>query len=388
MSTPESKPSGNSAPARVVIAGGGVAALEGVLALNELAGARLRTTVIAPNPEFRYRPMSVREPFAYAPALRFPVAQVVEDAGAELLVDSFAWVDRSARVVHTEGGAHVEYDALLLALGARAQPRYRQVVTVDDARIDDVLHGLIQDVEGGYVRRLAFVVPERMGWPLPIYELALMTAKRAYDMGVQIQITVVTPEETPLGVFGAGASEAVSHRLHERGVGVVTSAEAEILDGRHVTIGAGKERLEADRIVALPQLFGPSVRGLPAASHGFIPIDRYCRVVAAEGVYAAGDATDYPIKHGGLAAQQADTAAAGIAAAAGAPVQPSPFDPEIRGMLLTGGEPLYLSAHVTGGHGFSSTISESPSWSPPTKISARYLAPYLTERGVGGAATP
>src|SRR5947209_19631373 len=123
MSTAESKASGNSAPARVVIAGGGVAALEGVLALNELAGARLRTTVIAPNAEFRYRPMSVREPFAYAPALRFPVAQVVEDAGAELLVDSFAWVDRSARVVHTEGGAHVEYDALLLALGARAQPR-------------------------------------------------------------------------------------------------------------------------------------------------------------------------------------------------------------------------------------------------------------------------
>jgi hypothetical protein len=49
-------------------------------------------------------------------------------------------------------------------------------------------------------------------------------------------------------------------------------------------------------------------------------------------------------------------------------------------MLLGGEKPLYLSAHVTGGHGSSSEVSESPIWSPPAKIAAKYLAPYLDSR--------
>jgi NADH dehydrogenase FAD-containing subunit len=97
-------------------------------------------------------------------------------------------------------------------------------------------------------------------------------------------------------------------------------------------------------------------------------------------VFAAGDATDFAIKHGGIAAQQADTAATAIAALAGAPVDPKPFHPEIHGILLGADKPLYLSAHVTGSLGSSSQISEEPSWSPPTKVVAKYLAPYLESR--------
>jgi sulfide:quinone oxidoreductase len=96
-------------------------------------------------------------------------------------------------------------------------------------------------------------------------------------------------------------------------------------------------------------------------------------------VYAAGDATDFAIKHGGIAAQQADVAAQAIAALAGVAPEPAPFHPVIHGMLLTGGKPLYLSAHVTGGHGSSSQLAETATWSPPAKIAAKYLAPYLQE---------
>jgi hypothetical protein len=46
-------------------------------------------------------------------------------------------------------------------------------------------------------------------------------------------------------------------------------------------------------------------------------------------------------------------------------------------MLLTGREPRYLSARITGGQGFSSEITTEPTWSPPRKIVARYLSPYL-----------
>ena len=136
-----------------------------------------------------------------------------------------------------------------------------------------------------------------------------------------------------------------------------------------------------ERIVALPELFGPSTPGVPKGSPGgFIPIDSHCRVRGLQRVWAAGDATDFPVKHGGLAAQQAETAARAIAALAGAPVQPKPFHPIIRAVLLSLDKPKYLSAHITGGHGSGSEISDTPSWSPGSKIDAKYLAPFLEQR--------
>jgi len=84
------------------------------------------------------------------------------------------------------------------------------------------------------------------------------------------------------------------------------------------------------------------------------------------------------VKHGGISAQQADVVAANIASLAGAPMEATRFTPEIHGILLTGAKPRYLSARITGGMGFSSEISDTPSWSPPNKIDAKYLAPYLS----------
>ena len=46
-----------------------------------------------------------------------------------------------------------------------------------------------------------------------------------------------------------------------------------------------------------------------------------------ECIYAAGDATDFPIKQGGIGSQQADVAAQSIAALAGASVTPERFNP-------------------------------------------------------------
>jgi sulfide:quinone oxidoreductase len=139
----------------------------------------------------------------------------------------------------------------------------------------------------------------------------------------------------------------------------------------------GERRVRADRAIALPELDGPAVRGIPLGDHGFIRVDPFGRVLDVEDIYAAGDATDFPIKHGGIAAQQADAVAQSIAAAAGAPVTPERFHPVISGLLLTDRDPMYLSARLTGGGSFSSRISEQPTWSPVEKIAARYLAPYL-----------
>jgi sulfide:quinone oxidoreductase len=370
----------NSGQLKVVIAGGGVAAVEAALALRDLANSAIDLVLLAPNTELVYRPMTVQEPFAYARAQRYQLQPIARDVSAELVPDALARVEADRRIVHAAGGAALPYDALILALGGRIEARYRQALTIDDRRMDETFHGLIQDIEGGYVKRLAFVVPPRMAWPLPIYELALMAAARAYDMNVHISATVITPEEAPLAVFGQQASTAISGLLHLAGITTVTSAYAEIPATGHVVVHPGDRRLQFDRIVALPELFGPAVPGVPATEHGFIPVDLHCKVQGVEGVYAAGDATDFAVKHGGIAAQQADVAAEAIAQVAGISLEPKRFDPVIHGMLLTGGRPKYLTAHITGGHGLSSSVSDAPIWSPGTKIAARYLAPYLQQK--------
>jgi sulfide:quinone oxidoreductase len=370
-----------SSPFRVLIVGGGVAGLEAALALRELAGGLVATTLLAPADDFVYRPMRVREPFGYNEARRYPLDDICRDIGVELVRDAFELLEPEGRVVHTRAGETLEYDALLLAPGATLRPGFTHALTLDDSRLDEQLHGLIQDVEGGYVHKLAFISPTPMPWPLPLYELALMTARRAYDMNVDLSITLATPEDAPLAVFGSNASVAVEKLLVDNGILFIGSAHCETPAQGRVSITPGSRNLMVDRIIALPQLFGPALPGVPLHAHdGFVPIDRYCKVVGIERVYAAGDATDFPVKFGGIASQQADTAAAAIAALAGAAIEPTPFTPELHGALLGGPKPLYLSAHITGGHGTSSEASEALTSAPPAKIVAKHLAPYLESR--------
>ena len=93
-------------------------------------------------------------------------------------------------------------------------------------------------------------------------------------------------------------------------------------------------------------------------------------------MYAAGDATWYPIKQGGLAAQQADVVATAIAAATGESVRATPFHPVLRGILVGGDKPV----HMRGGDGSEPAAGVDPLWWPPGKVAGRYLTPYLAAR--------
>jgi sulfide:quinone oxidoreductase len=365
-------------PFRVIIAGGGVAGLEAMMALRASAGDRVSIELLSDTDEFLYRPLAVRSPFAVGPAQSYPLSTVAADFDATVIRDGFSWVDPERRVVGTESGEELAYDALLLALGARAFPAFDHVITVDARLMDQSLHGLVQDIEQGYVRRVAFIAPPGPSWPLPLYELALMTAQRAYDMCVEVDLCIVTPEDAPLAIFGQGASNAVSALLDEAGI-VVHPSSYPTVDAAGLTVHPGARAFEVERMVALPKLVGPAVRGLLSDHEGFISVTPYAQVRGVPGVFAAGDCTDFAVKHGGIAAQQADVAAVSISALAGADVTPRPFHPIIRGTLLTGAQPRYMTAQVTGGAGFSSTMSLECPWSPPSKIVAEHLAPYLAQ---------
>lgn len=365
-------------PLDVLIAGGGVAALETMMALHALAGDRVSITLLAPEQHFHYRPMAVAEPFTIAHARRIELARLAEDFDAEVVTGALAAVEADEHRIVTRAGSRIGYDVLVIASGTRIRPSLDGAVTIDDRNLGGALRGLVQDVEEGYVEEIAFVAPPQAGWLLPLYELALMTAHRAYDMSIDVKIAIVTPEGAPLGMFGAGISDELTRLLRRAGIVFHGSSCAELAHGE-LTLRPSGARMRPGRVVALPYLEGPQLSGIACDPHGFIPVGERGEVNGVADVYAAGDATWYPIKHGGIAAQQADIVAATIAAHAGAGRLPEGLRPVVRGMLLTGRETVYMEAELVGDGEFRSSVSDVCSWDPPTKIAARHLGSYLAD---------
>ena len=362
----------DSPRARVVIAGGGVAALETALALRDLAGERVSITLVAPRPVFTSRAMDVARVFHRGHPRRVELAELAD----ELVCDRVAEVYPDARRLRCASGAVLDYDHLVLAVGANARPAWSRGITFGEDPAEEALHCLLEEIERGYVTDVAFVVPSGPVWPLPLYELAIMSARHAWSMGMErVRFTLVTPEDRPLGVFGRAPSEAVGALLESCGIEFVGSTYASV-GRRSVVLDPADRQLSGVRVVSLPVLDGPDLPGVPADPSGFMLTDPHGRVPGLAGVYAAGDGATFPIKQGGLATQQADAVAESIAAAVGAPVAPEPFRPVLRAMLHTGGDTRYLLHCIAGGNGEGS-IARHELWSPPAKLAGRYLAPYL-----------
>jgi sulfide:quinone oxidoreductase len=371
-----------SAPFRVLIAGGGVAGLEALLALRDLAGDLVEPTLLSSQAEFVYRPMAIAEPFGRGRADRELLADIVPGIGAELIHGELAEVDGDRRTAITGAGERLSYDALLVAVGARSEPAFARTLTWTPDTDAELFGGLLRDLEEGYTKRVAFVVPPGVAWALPAYELALMTAWQAWGMGQDdVEVTVYTPEDAPLGLFGSQATAALRLDLEEAGVRAETGvyvAEDPNTPGRLV-LHPGERPLDAERVVALPRAVGPGLPGLPSDARGFVLTDLHGKVPDVEGVWAAGDAIAFPVKQGGLASQQADAAAESIAAAAGAELDPRPFRPVLRGMMLTGRGKQWMRHEPAGGAGEGTAVRRALWW-PPTKIAGRYLSPYLAAR--------
>jgi sulfide:quinone oxidoreductase len=365
---------------RVLIAGGGVAGLETLLALRSLAGDLVDLELLAPEPEFWYRPLAVAEPFDVGRAHHFELAEIAESAAARFTLGQLASVEADANLARTGHGAEINYDALVIACGALPRPALAGALTFRGPADSDAFRHLLAEADSGSIRSIAFAIPAPVGWPLPLYELALLTATHLAERRKEVELALVTPEAAPLSLFGQAASDAVYAMLREHGIRLHTGSHpARYEAGRLELVPAAT--LLTQRVVALPRLEGPQMLGIPQDADGFIATDLSGRVPGFTNVYAAGDITQFPIKQGGIAAQQADAVAEAIAAQAGAPVQPHAFKPVLRGLLLTGGEPRYLRSKPHGGHGDTSTVTSEPLWWPPSKIVGRYLAPFLARYG-------
>ena len=311
----------------VVIAGGGVAALEAALTLRAVADGRLSVELVAPEPHFWYRPVAVAEPFGLGEVRRFELSHLASDAGATFTPGALTSVDVARRIAYLSNGATAGFDALLVACGADPTPAVPGALTFRGPADTELVKHTLAEIESGAVRRVVFVVPAGAVWSLPAYELALMTAAWLEVRGIEgVELALVSPESAPLHLFGREASDAVQQLLEQHGVATHMGAFAAEWR-RNELLLAGGGIVPCDRVVALPRLQGRRIAGIPQTFEGFVPVDDHGRVTGIASVYAAGDVTTFPVKQGGIAAQQAEAAAEAIAADAGLGVEASSVPP-------------------------------------------------------------
>ena len=227
----------------------------------------------------------------------------------------------------------------------------------------------------GSARRLAFVLPPTPTRHLPLYELALETRNFLSDRGSRrSRHHDRHARELAPRAFGAGAGDELGQLLVERDIQLITSGEVTSYVSGELFLSDQRSVLGGPRCCH-GKLEGLRVPGIPCDADGFVPVDGHCRVVGVDDVYAAGDMTSFPFRHGGIATQQADAAAEVIASSIGIPIEPRPFQPVLRSQLLTGMFPRFLRLDANGAR---HTMSTEAPWWPSAKIVGRYLTPFLT----------
>ncbi len=370
---------------RVVIAGGGVAGLEALVALRTLAGSRVDVTLISPCEEFALRADAVATAFGRRAPAQHHVARIAEAHGATYLHDALHVVHREYDLALTQVGRELRYDSLLVAVGGNPHPHpaLHDALTFCGMRDVPAMAQLLGDVDAGRATSVLFVVPPSASWTLPLYELALLCAEHALERSVPCDVTIATHEAEPLGPLGHDAGVAIERSLAERGIDLRRRLTIGRLEGGRLLDLRGNVLAQADRVVALPLLAGPRVRGLPHDRDGFIPVDEQSAIRGVRGAFAAGDATTIPYKQGGLAAQQGDIAARAIARAAGADVAVGALHPMLRAHLAAGSSPTWFSAPASATDATPAVAGDAPLWWPPTKVAMPYLAGYLQRSEAG-----
>ena len=281
---------------KVLVAGGGVAGLEAILALQAIAPGRFDVELVTPQRHVTSRSLCTGPPFLRATANRAKLAAITAEHGVRLTRDALDLVQPDVHEVLTQGGTRRAYDVLVLALGTKPAR------SVQGALAFRGLQDLVAVTSAlDTVTSVAYIASSTSMWTAPLYEVAVQTAAWATHRGKALDVLVVTAEHV---------GESRSARLAEAGVSVEGEAVVDRFSGGHLELADGR-RVEVGLAVALPHLAGPIVRGMPSRSRdGFTVVDATGQVAGVADIYAVGDMTGGR----GLAFEQARTAAGAIAA--------------------------------------------------------------------------
>jgi sulfide:quinone oxidoreductase len=228
----------------------------------------------------------------------------------EFIQDPAVKIDFNARSVATKSGRTLDYDYLVIATGAVADPSKIPGLAEgamnfhtggkDSQRIWESL----QDFKGGTVVVAIAGTPHKC--PPSPNEAAFMLDDFFHKRGIRdrVKIKFLTPYPRPY------PAEKISHVVEplfkEKNIEVTTFFNVDSVDpaARKICSLEG-ETFDYDLLIAVPPHHGADViinSGIGDAD-GYVPTDKgTMRVKGQEGVYAIGDATDIPVSKSGVVA--------------------------------------------------------------------------------------
>lgn len=311
---------------RVVVLGGGFAGLESAFYLRHKLADRVDITLVSDRNYFTFRPNTIYIPFGEDPEkFQVDLAEPARLKHIDFIRARAERIDPVHRLVHV---AHMEiaYDYLVVATGAALRPAEipglgEHAVTLwspdDMLKVRAAYQKLVGDARDGKKRKLLFLVPPNNRCPGPLYEMAMMTDTWLREQGVRdsIEITWTTFEDTYVQAYGPRLDPTVAAEFDERCIfGYTRQIIDRIEPGRAMYQSGGS--LPFDVLVSLPPFVASQTfDALPVDDRGFLKVDPDSRRVEGQDrIFAAGDATDFPMKQAYLALLQADAAADHIAA--------------------------------------------------------------------------
>jgi hypothetical protein len=125
---------------------------------------------------------------------------------------------------------------------------------MNPAALQRTVDRVVADLALGRIRSVAFVVPSDLSMTMPLYEVAIATARRGWRLGLEdVRYCFVTPEPEPLVSFGSAACAWASRRLEPEGITFIGSTYADVRRGV-VLLDPQGESIEVDRVVSLRDL--------------------------------------------------------------------------------------------------------------------------------------
>ena len=161
---------------KVVIVGGGAAALEAMLALRAFCGERVGIDMYAPREDFVMRPLAVVEAFGKGEVLKFELDDVVSDSGGTFYRHSVVAIDPDNRRIVLQDGDEVDYDFVIVATGTKSLWVVPGAMTFWGPGSQESVTEVLELMKSGENPRVVLTMPDPTGWPLPIYEFALYLA--------------------------------------------------------------------------------------------------------------------------------------------------------------------------------------------------------------------
>lgn len=316
----------HSTKPRVVVVGGGFGGLESALYIRSRLPDEVAITMLSEDDFFLFRPNTIYVPFGLDPKkLRLRLAGPTRRKDIHFVQTRANEIDPVSRRVYG-GGEHYPYDYLVVATGASsvldsvpgltefAQPAW-SVDHMLDLRAR--FHEVFSRARDGEHVQVLFVIPPGNKCCGPLYEIAIMLdawLSRKKTRG-SVEISIATYEETFVQSFGPRVHDIVAAELAHRGIRAFTGHEIERFDRREAYFRNGVS-IPFDLAVAFPSYSASThFHNLPTDAHGFISTELTSRqVVGHPGVYAVGDASDFPVKQAFMAFLQADAAADHLAA--------------------------------------------------------------------------